>query len=663
MAGPLLETKLHVPRRRRGLVARPRLIERLRLQPEPELILVSAPAGFGKTTLLAEWLAAVSADGRRVAWLSLDKSDNDPALFWTYLIGALRTAADGAGGDALTLLQSPQPPMEAVLATLLNELSALPDDVVLVLDDYHVIDAREVQDGMAFLLDHLPPQLHLVIASRADPAAPLARLRARGELVEARAADLRFTPDEAAAYLNGMMGSVLTAQDVARLEGRTEGWIAALQLAALSIQGRDDVAAFIADFAGDDRYIVDYLAEEVLQRQPEPVQRFLLQTSVLDRLSGPLCDAVTGQDDGKAMLAALERGNLFLVPLDDRRRWSRYHQLFADVLRAHLLDEQPDHVPDLNRRANAWYERNGQPSEAIRHALAAGDVGPAAELVEQAIPAFRRRRQEATIRGWLDAIPSDVVRVRPVLAVGFIGVLMASGEFEGVEDRLRDAERWLEPTGDGADATRAPPAGLAALAHQEVCPPRRGIGPLGARPLGRRRPRGRPPGLLGRRRGAAAGRVHRRRPGLFDHPGGHPDHPGSPGPGAAHLRAGAATGRRPAGRCAAGNGGHARGDEPDRPRAQRPARRHPAPAARPGAGRAHLAAAEPLSLAGREGAGPGSRGRPGRRPRPARGGAARVHGRLLPERAADPGVAGPRAGRPGSCGRSLRLGARAGPVG
>jgi ATP/maltotriose-dependent transcriptional regulator MalT len=295
MAGPLLETKLHVPRRRRGLVARPRLIDRLSLQAEPALTLVSAPAGFGKTTLLAEWLAAVWAGGRRVAWLSLDRSDNDPALFWTYLIGALQTAADGVGGPALTLLRSPERPMESVLATLLNELSTLPDDVVLVLDDYHVIDAREVQDGMAFLLEHLPAQLHLVIAGRADPALPLARLRARGELVELRAADLRFTPDEAAAYLNGVMGLVLTAGDVAALERRTEGWIAALQLAALSLQGRDDVAAFIADFAGDDRYIVDYLAEEVLQRQPEPVQRFLLQTSVLDRLSGPLCDAVTGQ--------------------------------------------------------------------------------------------------------------------------------------------------------------------------------------------------------------------------------------------------------------------------------------------------------------------------------------------------------------------------------
>ena len=270
---------------------------------------MSAPAGFGKTTLLAEWLAAGSADGRRVAWLSLDQQRQRPGgVLDLCRSAALQTAAPGVGGPALTLLQAPQPPIEAVLATLLNELSASPDEVVLVLDDYHLIDAREVQDAMAFLLEHLPPQLQLVIAGRADPALPLARLRGRGQLLELRAAELRFTPDEAAAYLNEAMGLALTAADVAALEGRTEGWIAALQLAALSLQGRDDVAGFIAGFAGDDRYIVDYLAEEVLARQPEQVQRFLLQTSVLDRLCGPLCDAVTGQDDAKAMLAALERG-------------------------------------------------------------------------------------------------------------------------------------------------------------------------------------------------------------------------------------------------------------------------------------------------------------------------------------------------------------------
>ena len=450
MAGPLLETKLHVPRWRRDLVARPRLSERLSRGAESALTLVSAPAGFGKTTLLTEWLAVAAAGGRSVAWLSLDQRDNDPALFWTYLVAALNTGAPGGGAGALALLQPPQPPNEAGLVALLNDLDAISNDVVLVLDDYHVIDARDVQDGMAFLLEHLPPQIHLVIASRTDPPLPLARLRGRGELAEIRAADLRFTPGEAAAYLNEVMGLALTAADVAALEGRTEGWIAALQLAALSMQGREDIAAFIDGFAGDDRYIVDFLAEEVLQRQPEHVQHFLLQTSILDRLSGPLCDAVTGQDGGKAKLTALERGNLFLVPLDDRRRWYRYHQLFADVLHARLLDEQPDDVPELHRRASRWHEQNGEPSEAIRHALAAGDFGRAADLVELAIPAMRRSRQEAAVLGWLELLPDEVVRVRPVLSVGFAGALLAGGEFEGVEARLRDAERWL----DGATGIR-----------------------------------------------------------------------------------------------------------------------------------------------------------------------------------------------------------------
>ena len=372
------------------LVPRPRLIERLDRGTASKLMLVSAPAGFGKTTLLTEWLAAgpaAPAGQRLAAWLSLDRGDNDPASFWTYVIAALRTVASGVGESALALLQAPRPPpIETVLTALLNDLGATAAEIVLVLDDYHVIDARDVQDGMAFLLDHLPPWLHVVIASRADPALPLARWRARGELAETRAAGLRFTPDEAAAYLNEMMGLQLTARDVAALEGRTEGWIAALQLAALSMQGRDDVAGFIAGFAGDDRYVVDYLAEEVLQRQPEHVQHFLLQTSILGRLSGPLCDAVTGQGGGKAMLAALDRGNLFLVPLDDRRRWYRYHQLFADVLQARLLDEQPGQVPGLHRRASAWYQQNGEPSAAIGHALAAEDFGRAADLVRAGDP-------------------------------------------------------------------------------------------------------------------------------------------------------------------------------------------------------------------------------------------------------------------------------------
>ncbi|MDQ3808664.1 MAG: LuxR C-terminal-related transcriptional regulator [Chloroflexota bacterium] len=467
-AGPLLETKLYVPRRRRGLVPRPRLSERLERGTEAKLTLVSAPAGFGKTTLLAEWLPTALADGGSAAWLSLEESDNQPALFWTYLIAALQTATPRVGASALALLQSPQPPpIEPVLATLLNEVSAMPNEIVLVLDDYHVISQRDIHDGLAFLVDHLPARMHLVIASRADPPLPLARLRARGELVEIRAAELRFTPDEAAAYLNEVMGLALTAQDVATLEERTEGWIAALQLAALSVQGRQDIAGFIAGFAGDDRYIVDYLAEEVLQRQPEAVRCFLLHTSILDRLSGPLCDAVTGQDDGKAMLEGLERGNLFVIALDARRRWYRYHHLFADVLRAHLVDEHSDRVPALHRRASAWYEQNGERAEAIRHALAAHDFERSADLVELAIPAMRRDRQEATLLGWLRALPEALLHCRPVLSNVYAGALLTSGELDGVEARLQDAERWFD-TADRRVRPDALSAGMVVVDDEEL---------------------------------------------------------------------------------------------------------------------------------------------------------------------------------------------------
>ncbi len=450
MTGPLLETKLRVPRRRRSLIARPRLGAALSRGAEAGLTLVSAPAGFGKTTLLAEWLAGAPPGGASVAWLALDPRDNDPALFWAYVLAALDTAAPGVAATARSSLQRPGPTIDAVLTTLLNDVAALPHDVVLVLDDYHLVDARDVHDGMAFLLDHLPPQLRLVIAGRADPPLPLARMRSRGELAEVRAADLRFTPDEAAAYLNGAMGLALTAPDVAALEGRTEGWIAALQLAALSMQGRSDVAGFIAGFAGDDRYIVDYLAEEVLARRPEAVRRFLRRTSVLSRLGGPLCDAVTGEDGGRARLAELERANLFVVPLDDNRRWYRYHHLFADVLRAHLQDEEPDVVPELHRRASTWHAQHGEPAEAIRHAMAGGDLDRAADLVELAIPATRLGRQEATLRRWLEALPDELIRVRPVLSNGYAGSLLVRGEVEGVETRLRDAEGGL---GTAAGAT------------------------------------------------------------------------------------------------------------------------------------------------------------------------------------------------------------------
>jgi LuxR family transcriptional regulator, maltose regulon positive regulatory protein len=495
MASPLVETKLYPPKLRRSLVARPRLSGRLSRGAESRLTLISAPAGFGKTTLLAEWLAATRTE-RSVAWLSLEESDSQPASYWTYLITALQAVVPGVGASTLLLLQSAQPPIETVLATVLNELGTVPNDIYLVLDDYHLIDSADVQAGMTFLVEHLPPQVHLVVSTREDPALPLARLRGRGELVEVRAADLRFTLDEVAAYLNDVIGLDLAASDIAALEGRTEGWIAALQLAALSMEGRDDVAGFIAGFAGDDRYIVDYLVDEVLGRQPAHVRSFLVQTSLLDRLSGPLCDAVTGQHRGKAMLESLDRANLFVVPLDDSRRWYRYHHLFADVLQTHLIDEHPDRVAALHRRASQWYERNGEPSQAIRHALAAGDVERAAGLVELELPALRRRRQEATIRGWIDAIPGEVVRVRPVLAVGFIGALMAGGEFEGVEDWLADVDRWVEPTGAGAEGTWTPPSGDGRRRRGRACPPSRGArdvprrpGPGSRRPTRHHRPR------------------------------------------------------------------------------------------------------------------------------------------------------------------------------
>jgi LuxR family maltose regulon positive regulatory protein len=443
---PLLESKLRVPRRRLRGVARPRLTERLTAGLEATLTLVSAPPGFGKTTLLADWLAADQGAERSVAWLLIDAGDNDPARFWTHLIAALQVSMPGLGATALALIRAGHPPLERVLTTLLNDLGAVANDVVLTLDDYHLVDASEIEEGMAFLLEHLPRQAHVVISTRADPLLPLARLRARGELVEVRAADLRFTRDEAAAYLNETMGLDLATRDIAALEWRTEGWIAALQLAALSMQGRDDATGFIDDFAGDDRYIVDYLAEEVLQRQPDGVRTFLLQTAILSRMSGPLCDAVTGQPDGKATLDALDRGNLFLIPLDDRRRWYRYHQLFADVLRARLVDERPGDVPDLHRRASDWYERHGERFEAIRHALAVEDDERAADLIELAIPALRQGRQEATLRHLVDQIPPELVRVRPVLSIGWVGSRLVSGDFEGVEERLADAERWLDTT-------------------------------------------------------------------------------------------------------------------------------------------------------------------------------------------------------------------------
>ena len=453
MSTPILTTKLYVPPPRPHAVLRPRLTGRLNEGLPRKLTLISAPAGFGKTTLLGEWVAGCE---RLAAWLSLDEADSDPTRFLAYLVAALQTIAPNIAEGVLGMLRSPQPPpTEAVLTTLLNETATIEDDLALVLDDYHVIDARAVDDALAFVLEHLPPRMHLIISTREDPNLPLARLRARGQLGELRAADLRFTPSEAAEFLEGVMGLSLSAEDIAALEDRTEGWIAGLQLAALSMRGREDVAGFIRAFAGDNRYVVDYLVEEVLQRQPERVRSFLLQTSILERLSGPLCDAVTDQERSNALLEALERGNLFVVPLDDRRHWFRYHHLFADVLRARLMEEQPDRAPTLHRRASEWYERNGSPTDAIRHALAAEDFERAAGLVELAALEMLGSSQETLYR-WLMALPDEVVRARPVLSVYYAFALLGRGGFEAFDAHLRDAERWLDTSAETSERREAP---------------------------------------------------------------------------------------------------------------------------------------------------------------------------------------------------------------
>lgn len=447
---PLLATKLYAPRWRSGLVSRPRLIARLDQGAERKLSLISAPAGFGKTTLVAEWLERQSAGERQVAWVSLHASDNDPAQFWAYVIGAVRTIHAGVDAPALDQLPTLGPtPIETVLIAMINECARSGAPFTLVLDDYHVIEQQTIHQAVAFLLEHLPTTMHIVLISRADPPLPLARMRVRGELTELRVADLRFTPDEVAVFLAGSMDLDLSASDIARLEERTEGWIAGLQLAALSIQGNDDVDGFIQSFTGNHRYIVDYLVNEVLERQPDAVRTFLLETSVLDRLTGPLCDAVTGQHDGSSRLETLEHENLFLIPLDDERRWYRYHHLFADVLRARLRAREPEHVAGLHGLASRWFEQHGFTSEAIGHALDAGDRSHAADLVEISAPTLLRNRQEATLLGWLRSISEEELQQRPVLNNLYAGVSMQNGLFDGVLARLDEAERLVADAGPG----------------------------------------------------------------------------------------------------------------------------------------------------------------------------------------------------------------------
>jgi LuxR family maltose regulon positive regulatory protein len=480
---PLLQTKLYIPPPRPEEVPRPRLIERLNagLDSGRKLTLISAPAGFGKTTLLSEWIHTVGAARRRhpagcdapqVAWFSLDESDNDPTRFLTYLIAALQggeaqhEADDRIGKEMLSALQSAQPPpAEAVLTVLINEIADSSERIVLVLDDYHLIDAQPIHDALSFLLRHLPPQMHLVIASREDPPLPLPRLRARSQLTELRATDLRFTRSEAAEFLNQVMGLNLAAEDIAALERRTEGWIAGLQLAAIavqgtSMQGRKDVAAFITSFTGSHHFVLDYLLEEVLEQQSESVQEFLLQTSILDRLTGPLCDAVrfgeagprAGQEDGRTILQRLAHANLFTVPLDQEQRWYRYHHLFSDLLRQRLRQHDPEQMLTLHRRASEWYEQNELMNEAVDHALRAEHFERAVHLIEGVAETYWGRGQATELRSWLVRLPSEWVVSRPDFSIFHAWFLRGRGQLDAAERTLQAAERALEHSSDCAAA-------------------------------------------------------------------------------------------------------------------------------------------------------------------------------------------------------------------
>jgi LuxR family maltose regulon positive regulatory protein len=468
MVTPLLATKLYIPPLRRDFVPRPRLLERLDEGLRRRLALISAPAGFGKTTLLSEWLMTrerwTIADDRRpsAAWLSLDAEDNELRRFLSYLMAALAKTDPETGQATGKLLRLPQlPPTETILTTLINELFSLPTDLLLVLEDYHTIEAGAIHRALTFLLDNLPPQAHLVISTRADPPLPLSRWRSRGMMVEIHANDLRFTRQESAAYLNDVMNLPLVPEDVAALNLRTEGWIVGLQMAALALRGKSqqqDASAFVRAFSGSHHYILDYLVEEVLAHQPDEVQTFLLQTSILSRLTGPLCDVVRfgvaeshGRDDGQATLEALDTANLFLVPLDDERRWYRYHHLFAEVLRARLQRAAgKDDLAPLHTRAAEWYEDHSEVTEAFKHTIAAQDFERAARLIEENWLQMGHAGQMNTVLRWLESMPDEVIRARPMLSGAYAWVLWLTGRMDAVESYLDAAgEAWARQAAEG----------------------------------------------------------------------------------------------------------------------------------------------------------------------------------------------------------------------
>ncbi len=440
MSTPLLTTKFYFPPVRSKLVPRPRLVERITSGLSGPLTLISAPAGYGKTSLLGEWRASDAGHSIPIAWLSLDPDDSEPGRFLTYLITAIQMIKPGFGEITLASLQAPQPPPPPVILTnLINELSEIGGHFALVLDDYHVITTQAIHEVLGFLLDHIPARMHLVILSRADPALPLARLRVRNQLTEIRAIDLRFTQEEAEIFLKDVMMLTLSAEEIDALERHTEGWIAGLQLAALSLHGRDDPAQFISTFGGGNYYIIDYLVDEVLNRQSESMRMFLLETSILDRMSGPLCDAVTGQTDGQAMLEQLERSNLFVVSMGGECYWYRYHHLFADVMHNRLRQIYPDMLPELHTRAAEWFEKNHFISEAIHHALAAEDQNRAAQLVEQNAMSLLMSGELMTLLGWIKAI-EPVAHEQPWLCIYQSWALTLTGQLDRVELWLQEAE-------------------------------------------------------------------------------------------------------------------------------------------------------------------------------------------------------------------------------
>jgi LuxR family maltose regulon positive regulatory protein len=466
----ILATKLYIPPPQPKIVLRPHLVERLNEGLHRKLILISASAGFGKTTLVSEWVASYELlePKVRTAWLSLDEGDNDPTRFLSCLVAALQTIRSDIGEGVLIALQSPQPPQsETILTTLINEITSLPESFILVLDDYHVIEAKLVENSLTFLLEHLPPQMHMVIATREDPPLPLARLRARSQLTELRAADLRFTPSEAAEFLNQVMGLNLSSEDITALENRTEGWIAGLQMAALALQGlasqrplsmhgHPDASSFIKSFTGSHHFVLDYLVEEVLQQQPDSVQNFLLRTSILDRMCGSLCEAVlcTPAASGQETLEYLERANLFIVPLDSERRWYRYHHLFGDLLHQRLAQSlAPRAIAQDHIHASEWYENNGLLFEAFRHATAANDIERTARLVQSKEMPLYFRYISTAVLDWLASLPPPVLDARPSLRVMSATLALMAGQTTGVEERLQAAEKVLQ-NADLDDRTR-----------------------------------------------------------------------------------------------------------------------------------------------------------------------------------------------------------------